>query len=83
MSRLGTEASITDRIYEAAVLPELWVDVLDQIAPLAQCDGGFLFSVDAHQRVRAVTSECYGPLLEAYVAEGWGAHNIRASRLAT
>ncbi|MER9140385.1 hypothetical protein NKI20_29745 [Mesorhizobium sp. M0830] len=82
MSRLGVESSIIDRIYETAFLPELWVDVLDRIALLARCDGGFLFSVDAQQRVRAVTSERYGPLLDAYVAGGWGARNIRAPRLA-
>jgi hypothetical protein len=35
MSRLDSEGNIIDRIYEAAVLPELWVNVLDLTAHLA------------------------------------------------
>lgn len=35
-----------DRTYEASVIPELWVDVLDKMAPIVDCDGGLLFAVD-------------------------------------
>jgi DNA-binding CsgD family transcriptional regulator len=72
---------IVDRIYEASVIPELWVDVLDRIAAIAHCDGGILIAADPSQAVRAVSSDCLSPMLRAFINEGWMRQNIRASRL--
>lgn len=62
---------IVDRIYEAAVIPDLWVDILDRIAAIAQCDGGILIAADPNQNVRAVSSDCLSPMLRAFISEGW------------
>jgi DNA-binding CsgD family transcriptional regulator len=70
-----------DRIYEAAVIPELWVEVLDRIAAIARCDGGILITADPNQAVRALSSQCLSPMLRAFIDEGWMRQNIRAARL--
>jgi DNA-binding CsgD family transcriptional regulator len=72
---------VVDRIYEASVIPDLWVDVLDQLAVIAGCDGGILISVDGQQCVRASASHCLMPMLNAFVNDGWIRQNIRASRV--
>jgi DNA-binding CsgD family transcriptional regulator len=73
---------IVDRIYEASVIPDLWVDVLDRISAIADCDGGILIAADPSKNVRAVSSECLSPMLRAFIEEGWMHQNIRAARLA-
>ena len=73
---------LLDRIYEASLIPELWVDVLDKMAPIVDCDGGLLFAVDSGGKVRFISSDCYKPLMNAFVNEGWMTRNIRAARLA-
>jgi DNA-binding CsgD family transcriptional regulator len=73
---------LLDRIYEASVIPELWVGVLDKMAPIVGCDGGLLFAVDSCGQVRFISSDCYKPLMNAFVNEGWMTRNIRATRLA-
>ena len=72
---------IVDRIYEAAVIPDLWTDILDRIADIAQCDGGILIAADPSQSIRAVSSERLSPMLRAFINEGWMRQNIRAERL--
>jgi DNA-binding CsgD family transcriptional regulator len=73
---------LLDRIYEASVIPELWVNVLDRMAPIVDCDGGLLFVMDSRSQVRFISSDCYKPLMNAFVNEGWMTRNIRAARLA-
>lgn len=72
---------IVDRIYEASVIPDLWVDILDRIAAIARCDGGILIAADPQQNVRALSSDCLSPMVRAFINEGWMRQNIRASRL--
>jgi DNA-binding CsgD family transcriptional regulator len=71
---------LVDRIYEASVIPDLWINVLDGIAAIAGCDGGILLSVVDQQSVRALASDCLGPMLDAFINEGWTRQNIRTSR---
>jgi DNA-binding CsgD family transcriptional regulator len=73
---------LLDRIYEASIIPELWVDVLDRMAPIVGCDGGLLFVVDSSGQIRFIASERFRPLMSAFVNEGWMTRNIRAARLA-
>jgi hypothetical protein len=47
---------LLDRIYEASVIPELWVDVLDSIAPIVDCEDGLLFAMDSRGQVRFISS---------------------------
>ncbi len=72
---------VVDRIYEASVIPDLWIDVLDRLAAIADCDGGILISVDQQQCVRASASHCLAPMLNVFVNDGWMRQNIRASRV--
>ena len=72
---------LVDRVYEASVIPDLWVDVLDRIAGIAHCDGGILIAADPSLTVRAVSSDCLSPMLSAFINEGWMRQNLRASRL--
>jgi DNA-binding CsgD family transcriptional regulator len=74
---------VLDRIYEAAVIPDLWIGVLDRIAAIAGCDGGILLSVDNQQFVRALSSDSLAPMLNAFINNGWMRQNIRASRFAS
>ena len=37
-------ASLIDLIYEAAVVPERWIDVLDRLAEIADAEGTLLFA---------------------------------------
>jgi DNA-binding CsgD family transcriptional regulator len=71
---------VIDRIYEAAVIPELWTDILDRLAAIAGCDGGIMISVDTQQCVRAVSSDCLTTMTNVFINEGWMRQNIRASR---
>ncbi len=73
---------IVDRIYEASVIPDFWPDILDRLAAIAQCDGGILIATDPLQTHRALSSDCYSPMLKAYIEEGWICQNIRGTRLA-
>lgn len=72
---------IVDRIYEASVIPDLWIDILDRLAEIAKCDGGILIAADPQQAVRAVSSDCLSPMLKSFIDEGWMSQNIRAARL--
>ena len=69
-------AQLIDRIYEAAVVPELWPGVLDDMAQITGASGGLLFAV--RDRVlnwtsSAVLNEVFG----AYVKDGWFARCSR------
>jgi DNA-binding CsgD family transcriptional regulator len=37
---------LVDRIHECAFVPELWPDVLDELAAIAKAEGGFLFAAN-------------------------------------
>lgn len=77
---MKSRASIVDSIYEAAVLPEAWVDVIEDIADYTGCYGGSLFSVGAGGSMMTASRNCE-PHLHALLTEGWAPRNIRAQRL--
>ena len=73
---------IIDRIYEASVIPELWVDILDRLAAITHCDGGTLIASDDKQSVRSLSSDCLSPMVSAFINEGWMRRpSIRGCRL--
>ena len=64
------KTELIDRIYECAVVPELWPEVLDGLADLTDSKGGLLFS--ARDRVLKWTaSENLNDIFRAYVQDGW------------
>lgn len=63
-------AELIDRIYECAVVPELWPDVLDELAASAGARGGQLFA--SREKVLTwVTSSSLTETFQAYLDEGW------------
>ena len=63
------QEELIDRIYECAVVPELWPDVLDELAQITDSIGGMLFS--ARKAVNWTASENVFEAFETYVKDGW------------
>jgi DNA-binding CsgD family transcriptional regulator len=61
---------LIDRIYECAVVPELWPEVLDELAHLAGARGGQLFAVNG-KVMNWITSSSLTEIFQAYVSEGY------------
>ena len=74
------QVDIVDTIYEAALIPEKWPDVLDRMAAMAGGVGTILFGATG-ENTRWVSSAATRPLMERFVAEGWMSRNTRAARL--
>jgi len=61
---------LIDRIYESAIVPELWPDVLDELATLADARGAQLFAV--RDKVMSwTTSDTLTDVFKKYVDDGW------------
>jgi DNA-binding CsgD family transcriptional regulator len=63
------QEKLIDRIYECSVVPELWPDVLDELALITDSIGGMLFS--ARKAVNWTASENVYDAFETYVKDGW------------
>lgn len=80
---------VIDGIYEAAVVPELWPDVLDRISVVGQCFGGVLFAVTPAREPQSgfpifmsrwVASDAFHEAFGGFVRDGWAEKNLRARR---
>lgn len=74
------QRSIIDQIYEAAVLPELWPTVIEEIANHTGCYGGAFFSLGEHGPLMIASKSCEEHL-SAMMEKEWAAQNIRAQRV--
>lgn len=72
--------SLTDRIYEAAVVPEYWTDILDRMAEIAGAQGSMLFATRPGQ-YDWIASEAIRPFVAEWVESEWVAKNARGQRL--
>lgn len=72
--------SLVDRIHEVSFAPELWPDVLDDLAQLAEARGGALYASNA-KGLRWTASPGLHDLVSAYASGGWAARGQRRSRL--
>jgi len=79
---MADDHELIDRIYEAAVIPENWPSILEEISTIAGCYGGALFSMDAQQEVKYIATEQYRDMMHMFVRDGWTKQNIRGERLA-
>jgi DNA-binding CsgD family transcriptional regulator len=71
-----------DRIYECAIVPELWPGVLADLAKLADASGGTIFAANAIQGiVRWSASPTLHDKMAAYVAGGWYLADRRRERV--
>lgn len=73
--------TLTDRAYEAAIVPGLWPEVLGGIAEASGSFGTILFTVDTLGQGRSLASPGIAGLWQEWVAEGWTARSVRAPRL--
>ncbi len=64
------KTDLIDRIYECSFVPELWPDVLDELAHLVDARGGQLFAV-RDKVLNWITSSSLTEVFEAYVSEGY------------
>ena len=84
------EAALVDRIYEAAILPDLWPDVLESLSEYSQAEGGVLYVVTPRRSTdgtmslapipRWTSSHRARPYVEAFIRDGWLHGNVRAER---
>jgi DNA-binding CsgD family transcriptional regulator len=72
---------LIDEIYEAAVLPHLWPDVLGKMSSIPQALGGVLFATDL-QATKWTASSGIASFCDTFVREGWMERNPRPRRLA-
>uniref|UniRef100_A0A9E7ZZN7 Helix-turn-helix transcriptional regulator n=1 Tax=Bosea sp. NBC_00436 TaxID=2969620 RepID=A0A9E7ZZN7_9HYPH len=64
---MADKDALVDRIYEAAVVPELWPGVLHDISLLAGCFGGVLFTTAAREITRWTSSDGTRELFEGFL----------------
>ncbi|WP_333587474.1 helix-turn-helix transcriptional regulator [Phenylobacterium sp.] len=60
---------LIDRIYECAAAPDLWPEVLDELAQRTESRGGLLFS--ARKTLCWTASGSIRDVFEAYITDGW------------
>lgn len=75
---LQTE-TLEDRIYEAAVLPERWKDLLGELSGLTGTDGGILMGFEISNPIngRGICSHSFDAMWDFFTKEGWGERNNR------
>jgi DNA-binding CsgD family transcriptional regulator len=78
---LATFEAFTDQIYEAAIVPELWPEVLSSIAKACNSIGGVLFAANP-QFVGGIASPELTSIFAEFVKQGWAARNPRPVRAA-
>ncbi len=76
------DVKLTDRIYEAAVVPELWPDVLEGNVERGRRRRRRLFTANCEQ-MGWTTSPGLRDLFTEFVRDGWAAINPRPVRLGT
>jgi DNA-binding CsgD family transcriptional regulator len=77
---MKAEADLVDLIYEAALIPDVWPDVLDRLGEMADALAAVLFSLNQHGS-RWLGNEAGIRLMGEYVNEGWMTKNTRLQRL--
>jgi hypothetical protein len=71
---------LIDKVYEAAVIPELWETVLDNVASRIGSFGGLLLFTANSQRTAWVGSSAMGPVYADFIEAGFAAKKTRARR---
>ena len=74
-------STLTDCLYEAALVPELWPDVCKSLAVEAGAAAVGIFTIDHHGSYRHVTSPNIAELTAKFVTSDAARQNIRPSRV--
>jgi DNA-binding CsgD family transcriptional regulator len=69
-----------DRLYEAALVPDRWPQILDDLAGVAGAAGATLISSDMTD-FRYISSTGFGDFMADFLAGGWPRHNTRLPAL--
>jgi hypothetical protein len=77
---LGNDRSLVSNIYEAAVIPERWVEVFEQISSFAGANGGFMIAHTDGGARSWVATQRLQPVLGEFYAQGWHLRNTWAER---
>jgi DNA-binding CsgD family transcriptional regulator len=64
------KADLVDRIYECSFVPELWPDILDELAEMTGARGTLLFAVRDKVLNWTASPDLRG-IFESYVKDGW------------
>ena len=78
---LHEPATLTDQIYEAAFVPELWPSVMERLCTFSGGIGASVHTTDFRQVAAWVSNESYRGVFSAWLAEGWPARSERPRRL--
>jgi DNA-binding CsgD family transcriptional regulator len=76
---MNSPQSLTDEIYEAALVPDLWPQVLQRVSALSNSAGGVLLAVNP-QNVRWVASPLLASFAQEYFGDGWAKNDKRPER---
>jgi len=71
--------SFIDRIYEAAIVPESWPELLESISTPTGSVGGVLFTANLHYQ-GWTASPTFAPLFQEFLDTGWSERNQRRQR---
>ncbi|MCC8938110.1 helix-turn-helix transcriptional regulator [Bradyrhizobium sp. Arg68] len=71
---------LTDSIYEAAVVPELWPTVLGRLSGLIDGAGGVLFTTNLDRMRWEASPDIHDTMVE-FLRDGWAEKNPRPTRM--
>ncbi|WP_105381894.1 helix-turn-helix transcriptional regulator [Neorhizobium alkalisoli] len=77
---MKTESTLADRLYEAALVPDLWTDTCERIAAEIGSSTASIFTVDAHGTHRYVTSSNFAEAFAQFVESEQRLTNIKPLR---
>jgi DNA-binding CsgD family transcriptional regulator len=79
--RMNSNEKTIDRIYEAALVPGRWTELLEHLADLSGSFGGLLVSARDHVPNRAVITDRLQEVHDSATRGGWWERNSRAQML--
>ena len=78
---MDSHQRLVDKIYEAAFVPEMWPDLLQDIADTVDSVGGTVFVTDLSRVPRWTSSHSIQGVLKEWVADDWITKNQRTHRM--
>lgn len=79
-----TTPDLIDRIYECALIPSRWAQVLSELAAIASARGGLLFTANPEAGIlRWTASDALREDMGTYVSQGWLMQGARLENLQT
>lgn len=78
---ISSPETLIDDIYQAALVPEKWPDVLGRLSKIIDGAGGLLFTTRL-DRIKWTASPDIHALFEEFLRDGWAAINRRPAQIA-